>query len=58
MPDRETPELLVGACDRCGGSAKFYRQEVEYRCMMCARKVLPVEFNMELLNAESAPAAA
>ncbi len=58
MLNREAPELLVGACARCGGSAKFYRLEGEYRCMMCARTVLPVVFNMELLNAESAPAAA
>ncbi len=58
MANREVLELLVGACTRCGGSAKFYRTESEYRCLMCARKVLPVEFNMELLDAEPTPAAA
>ena len=58
MANRDAPELLVGACARCGGSAKYDGVEDAYRCMMCARTVLPVEFNMELLDAEPAPAAA
>jgi len=58
MASREAPGLLVGACTRCGGTAKYDSKESAYRCMMCARAVLPVEFNMELLDAESTSAAA
>lgn len=58
MANRGAPELLVGACTRCGGSAKLDRRDSAYRCMMCARTVLPVEFNIELLDSEPAPAAA
>ena len=58
MAIREAPEVLVGACTRCGGSAKFDGAETAYRCMMCARVVLPVEFNMGLLDAETASEAA
>ncbi|MCH7907527.1 MAG: hypothetical protein IIC92_11910 [Chloroflexi bacterium] len=58
MANREVPDLLIGACTRCGGSAKYDRYESAYRCMWCARTVLPVEFDMALLDAEPAPAAA
>lgn len=58
MATKEAPELLVGACKRCGGSAKFDGKEGAYRCMMCARTVLPVEFNMELLDKTETTAAA
>jgi hypothetical protein len=54
MKNREAPELLVGACTRCGGSAKYDAKESSYRCMMCARAVLPVQFDMKLLDAETA----
>ncbi|MBT3943277.1 MAG: hypothetical protein HOC77_04020 [Chloroflexi bacterium] len=50
MANRGAPELLVGACNRCGGSAKFDGKEAAYRCIMCARAVLPVQFNMTLLD--------
>ncbi len=50
MTVKEAPELLVGACARCGGTAKYDGKEGTYRCMMCARNVLPVKFNMELLD--------
>jgi tRNA(Ile2) C34 agmatinyltransferase TiaS len=58
MTSREAPELLISACTRCGGTARYDGKESAYRCMMCARAVLPVEFNMELLDAESTSAAA
>ena len=58
MANREAPDLLIAACTRCGGSAKYDRHESAYRCMWCARTVLPVEFDMALLDAEPAPAAA
>ena len=58
MAYREVPELLVAACTRCGGSARYDSKESTYRCMMCARSVLPVQFNMALLDAESVSAAA
>jgi hypothetical protein len=54
----DVPELLVGACTRCGGSARYDGNESSYRCMMCARTVLPVPFNMALLDDESPSEAA
>lgn len=58
MVNSGAPEVLVGACTRCGGSAKFDRKDCAYRCMMCARAVLPVVFNMDLLDNEPASAVA
>lgn len=58
MTQGKVPELLVGACTRCGGSAKYDGVDVGYRCMMCARTVLPVAFDMDLLDEAAANEAA
>ncbi len=57
MKNNGAPELLIGACVRCGGSAKYDSHEGAYRCMMCARQVLPVAFSIELPE-QAAPVAA